>query len=162
MCKCTKSCNKTTHFSLKMKLHRKGNVRNFRLHQVIFFTKFYLYNMAFQSLFSQIIRISELFSRSVGINLCLQRKTARPFSRNQFLLPISASLVGKSGFSQKPENSRTSYSFQWKTNFFKKSLLLLSWRCGKAFLVKQKSPLEIVSSYAWQPLPCLVYTSRML
>ena len=29
MCKCTKSCNKTTYFCLKTKLNRKGNVRNF-------------------------------------------------------------------------------------------------------------------------------------
>ena len=29
MCKCTKSCNKTTYFCLKTKLNRKENVRNF-------------------------------------------------------------------------------------------------------------------------------------
>ena len=29
MCKCTKSCNKTTYFCLKTKLYRKGNAQNF-------------------------------------------------------------------------------------------------------------------------------------
>ena len=40
VCKCTRSCNKTTYFCLKRKLIRKGNVGNFWLHPVIFFTKF--------------------------------------------------------------------------------------------------------------------------
>ena len=93
MCKCTKSCNNTTYFCLKMRLNRKGKVRNFLWHAVILFTKFEQYNTAFQSLFSEIIRIWELFFRSVGSYfsfklLLLQLKTALPTSRNQFLLTI--------------------------------------------------------------------------
>ena len=72
---------------------------------LIFFAKFDLYKTAFQSLFSQIIRIWKLFFRSaesyVSCKLLrLQRKTAFPFSRNEFILIIGPSLVIKAGFSQ--------------------------------------------------------------
>ena len=56
-----KVCNKATKFCLKTKLNRKEKVRNFWLHSVIFFTKFEWYNTAFQSLFSEIIRIWNYF-----------------------------------------------------------------------------------------------------
>ena len=48
-----------TYFCLKTRLHRKV-----WLHSVIFFTKFHLHSTAFQILFSQIIRMWELFFRS--------------------------------------------------------------------------------------------------
>ena len=71
---------------------------------MIFFTKFDLYHSVFEILFSQIIRIWKLLFRPVGTYfscklLCLQRETALPLIRNKFLLSISASLVGKVGFS---------------------------------------------------------------
>ena len=44
---CIKSCNKTTYFCLKRKLHQKGKVRTFWLSTIVFFRKFDLYNMAF-------------------------------------------------------------------------------------------------------------------
>ena len=74
-------------------------------------TKFDLYDSAFESLFSQMIRIWKLFSRSVGTYLsykllCLQRETALRHSRNKFLLSIGASPVGKAGFSLKHGNMR--------------------------------------------------------
>ena len=50
--KCTRSCNKTTQFSLKKKLQRKGKLQYFWSHSVIFFAKFDLYNTAFQNLFT--------------------------------------------------------------------------------------------------------------
>ena len=94
--KCTKSCKKTTYFCLKKKLNRKGNVRNFCLHWVIFFTKFEQYNTVFQSLFLEIIRIWELFFRSVRSyfsfkRIYLQGKTTLPLCGNQFLLTICTS-----------------------------------------------------------------------
>ena len=59
-------CLQTTYSCAKTKLHQNENVRNFLLHLVIFCSKFDLYNMAFQCLFSQIIRIWELFFWPVG------------------------------------------------------------------------------------------------
>ena len=68
ICKCTKFCNKATYFCLKTKLHWKGNVQNILLYSVIFFTKFDLYNTAFQSLLSLIVRIWELFCNQLEAN----------------------------------------------------------------------------------------------
>ena len=71
---------------------------------MIFFTKFDLYNSAFESLFLQIIKTWKLlFDQSEPnffANFCLQRETVLPLSRNMFLLSIGASLVGKAGFSK--------------------------------------------------------------
>ena len=108
-----KSCNKTIYFCLKTKFHRKGYVRNFLLDSIIFFTKFDLYNTTFQSLFSQIIWIWELFFRWAVSYLsckllCLQRKTALPLSRNLFLSTIGASLVEKADFFLTNGNKRIS------------------------------------------------------
>ena len=69
----------------------------------LFFAKFDLYNMDFQSLFSQISKIWELFFWSVGNyfsckRLHLQRKTALFLRRNWLFLTMGASLVGQPGF----------------------------------------------------------------
>ena len=68
----------------------------------------FVYNLAFESLFSQKIRIWKLFFRLVenyfsGKLLCLTWKTAL-LSITKFLLSISASLVGNAGFSLKHGN----------------------------------------------------------
>ena len=80
--------NKANYFCLKTKFYQKGNFQNFWLHALIFFTKIdFLYNADFQSLFSLMIRICELYFWPVGIYfsrklLCLQRKTAPLLSRS--------------------------------------------------------------------------------
>ena len=78
---------------------------------MIFFSKFDLYNSAFESLFLQIIRIWKSLFRSVGTYfpcklLCLQWETTLPLSKNKFLLSIGASLVGNAGFSITHGNMR--------------------------------------------------------
>ena len=74
-----------------------------------------VYCTAFQSLFSEIIRIWELFFRSAGSSfsykhLFLQWKTALSLSRNWFLLTIlyilSVYMVGRAGFSLAHGNKR--------------------------------------------------------
>ena len=75
------------------------------MHSAVFFTKFEQYKAAFQSLFSEIIRICELFFRSFESYssriLNLQWKTALPLSRNYtFNYPyiLSLYILGKTGF----------------------------------------------------------------
>ena len=88
MCQCTTSRTKTPYFSVITKLYRDENAQNFWLHSVIFFTSMkFSFHTAFQSLLLQIIRIWELFFRSVESyyickHLCPQRKTALPLNRN--------------------------------------------------------------------------------
>ena len=80
--------NKANYFCLKTKFYQKGNFQNFWMHSLIFFTKIdFQYNTDFQGLFSQVIRICELYFWSIGIYfsrklLCLQRKTAPLLSRS--------------------------------------------------------------------------------
>ena len=107
MCNRTKSCNKITYFCPKIKLNQKGNVRNFLLYLVIFLTKFEQHNTAFQSSFSEIIRIWELLFRLVGSYFFFTFIPAREnrFSTQQklvyfnypYILPVY--MVGKAGYS---------------------------------------------------------------
>ena len=116
-CKCIKSCNKITYFCFKTKPNREGNIRIFLLYSVIFFTKFEQYNMAFQSLFSKIIRIWELFFRSVGSFFSFKLFTYNEkllfhlvetnfFFNYQYILSVY--IVGKAGFSPTHGNKRIS------------------------------------------------------
>ena len=103
-------CNRKIQFKVKSEImkwnrnYKEVDKKIWRVNFFFFLANFDLYNSAFQSLFSQIIRILKLLFRSFGTNfsckvLCLQRETAFPLSRNKFLLSIGASLVGNTGFS---------------------------------------------------------------
>ena len=96
------ACHRRTEFKAKskiMKINRDYKKIDMKIRRVLKCKEIValrdLQNSAFESLFSQIIRIWKLFC------LCIQRKTAHPLSRNKFLLSIRASLVGKTGFSPK-------------------------------------------------------------
>ena len=107
------ACHRRTEFKAKskiMKINRDYKKIDMKIRRVLKCKEIValrdLQNSAFESLFSQIIRIWKLFFRSVGTYvfckcLCIKRKTALPLSRNKFLLSIRASLVGKTGFSPK-------------------------------------------------------------
>ena len=107
------ACYRRTEFKAKskiMKINRNYKKIDMKIRRVLKCKEIValrdLQNSAFESLFSQIIRIWKLFFRSVGTYvfckcLCIKRKTALPLSRNKFLLSIRASLVGKTGFSPK-------------------------------------------------------------
>ena len=99
ICKCTKFCNNTSYFCLKTKLHWKGNVQNILLYSVFFFTKFDLYNTAFQSLLSLIARIWELFCGQFEVNFLANVYACNGKLLFHFVETSGASLVEKTVFS---------------------------------------------------------------
>ena len=108
ICKCTKFCNNTSYFCLKTKLHWKGNVQNILLYSVFFFTKFDLYNTAFQSLLSLIARIWELFCDQLEANFLANVYAYNGKLLFSFVETSGASLVEKIVFSLTHGNKTSS------------------------------------------------------